>query len=53
MHVRNGKWAVCLVAAEERQRAARTLDPFYMQHVGAFMHEVGKQLQDLQITPWW
>ncbi len=28
----------------------RTLDPFYMQHVGAFMHEVGKQLQDLQIT---
>jgi len=26
----------------------RTLDPFYMQHVGAFMHEVGKQLQDLQ-----
>ena len=28
----------------------RTLDPFYMQHVGAFMHEVGKQLEDLQIT---
>ena len=28
----------------------RTLAPFYMQHVGAFMHEVGKQLQDLQIT---
>ena len=28
----------------------RTLDAFYMKHVGAFMREVGKQLADLQIT---
>lgn len=27
----------------------RTQDPFYMKHVGAFMHEVGKQLSGLQI----
>ena len=50
MYVRNGKWVGCLGAAEERQRAASYSRPFYMQHVGAFMHEVGKQLQDLQIT---
>ena len=28
----------------------RTLDPYYMERVGMFMHEVGKQLEDLQIT---
>ncbi len=28
----------------------RTSDPFYMKHVGAFMREVGRQLEDLQIT---
>ena len=28
----------------------RTQDPFYMKHVGAFMHAVGEQLKDLQIT---
>lgn len=28
----------------------RTLDPYYMERVGLFMKEVGKQLEDLQIT---
>lgn len=28
----------------------RTLDPYYMERVGIFMKEVGKQLADLQIT---
>ena len=28
----------------------RTLDPYYMERVGIFMNEVGKQLADLQIT---
>ena len=42
-------WAA-LVLLKNDSVQLRTLDPFYMQHVGAFMHEVGKQLQDLQIT---
>ena len=28
----------------------RTLDPYYMERVGIFMNEVGKQLADLQIS---
>lgn len=28
----------------------RTLDPYYMERVGIFMKEVGKQLADLQVT---
>ena len=28
----------------------RTLDPYYMERVGIFMNEVGKQLKDLQIS---
>lgn len=28
----------------------RTLHPYYMERVGKFMHEVGKQLADLQIS---
>ena len=28
----------------------RTLDPYYMERVGIFMDEVGKQLKDLQIS---
>lgn len=28
----------------------RTLDPYYMERVGIFMDEVGRQLKDLQVT---
>lgn len=28
----------------------RTMDPYFMEHVGKFMNEVGKQLADLQIN---
>ena len=50
MCVRNGKWAACLVVVEEEDVALRTLDPYYMERVGIFMKEVGKQLAPLQVN---
>lgn len=38
------------MAAEEKDVALRTLDPYYMERVGIFMKEVGKQLAPLQIN---
>lgn len=39
-----------LVAVEEKDIALRTLDPYYMERVGIFMKEVGKQLAPLQVN---
>ncbi len=38
------------VAVEEKDIALRTLDPYYMERVGIFMKEVGKQLAPLQVN---
>lgn len=35
---------------KKKDIAVRTLDPYFMERTGIFMKEVGKQLQDLQIT---
>ena len=51
MYVQNGKWVDCpwwLLKKDDVQ--LRTLDPYYMERVGIFMNEVGKQLADLQIS---
>ncbi len=35
---------------KKKDVSLRTLDPYYMQRVGRFMQEVGKQLADLQLA---
>lgn len=50
MYVRSGRWGTSLVAVEEKDIALRTLDPYYMERVGIFMKEVGKQLAPLQVN---
>lgn len=35
---------------KKKDVALRTLDPYYMKHVGLFMKEVGKQLAPLQLS---
>lgn len=45
-----GDGGTSLVAVEEKDIALRTLDPYYMERVGIFMKEVGKQLAPLQVN---
>ena len=51
MCVRNGRWGGLpwWRVKGKKDVALRTLDPYYMERVGIFMKEVGKQLAPLQV----